>query len=108
MKNLSLKRTKQKTKKRKQMGGELRPRFWKQLILGRFFGVGGPSKSRSKPKSKPKPKPKPKPKSKPKSKPKPNPYRVGVCLAPQPGAQRHHTEHVPLGEGRPLHGEHGA
>ena len=65
MKNLSLKRTKQKTKKRKQMGGELRPRFWKQLILGRFFGVGGPSKSRSKPKPKSKPKPQPEPKQEP-------------------------------------------
>ena len=45
-----------KVKKRTQRGGGVR--FWKQLVLGRFFGVGGPSRHRSKRKSRPRSPPK--------------------------------------------------
>tara|TARA_B100001057_G_C22598869_1_gene851955 strand:+ start:354 stop:671 length:318 start_codon:yes stop_codon:yes gene_type:complete len=36
------------------MGGGWK--FWKQILTGRLFGVGGPSKSKSKPKSRSPPK----------------------------------------------------
>ena len=38
-----------KRKTKKQSGGGMR--FWQQLLMGRFFGVGGPSKSRSRSRS---------------------------------------------------------
>ena len=77
MRNLSLKRlkskSKQKTKKRTQLGGGWK--FWKQILTGRLFGVGGPSKprSRSPPKSKSKTRSKPKSRSKTRSRSPPKP-----------------------------------
>ena len=59
---------KSKRKTRSQMGGGWK--FWKQILTGRLFGVGGPSKPRSKYKSKPKPKSRSQPKSKSRSPPK--------------------------------------
>ena len=66
MRNLSLKRlkskSKQKTKKRTQRGGGVR--FWKQLFMGRFFGVGGPSRTRTRTRTRSPPKSRSKSKSK--------------------------------------------
>ena len=54
-----------KVKKRTQRGGGVR--FWKQLVLGRFFGVGGPSRSRHRSKRKSRPRSPSKSKSPPKN-----------------------------------------
>ena len=59
---------KSKRKTRSQMGGGWK--FWKQILTGRLFGVGGPSKPRSKPRSKSKSRSPPKSRSKSNSKSK--------------------------------------